>query len=66
MKILFSIIISSFLLLQSAWGQSIVGKWYCTNAFLDSLGQAEYFDDLNGNPQGRSPPANDWYWAWIP
>ena len=49
MKILFSMIISSFLLLQSAWGQSIVGKWYCTNAFLDSLGQAEYFDDLNGN-----------------
>lgn len=38
-----------FSLFQSAQARGIVGKWYCTNAFLDSLGQAYYFDDINGS-----------------
>ena len=38
-----------FSLFQSVQARGIVGKWYCTNAFLDSLGQAYYFDDINGS-----------------
>lgn len=38
-----------FSLFQSVQARDIVGKWYCTNAFLDSLGQAYYFDDINGS-----------------
>lgn len=38
-----------FSLFQSAQARGIVGKWYCTNAFLDSLGLAYYFDDINGS-----------------
>lgn len=38
-----------FSLFQSAQARGIVGKWYCTNAYLDSLGQAYYFDDINGS-----------------
>ncbi len=41
--------LSLFVLLSSAQARGIVGKWYCTNAFLDSLGQAYYFDDINGS-----------------
>ncbi len=37
-----------FSLFQSAQARGIVGKWYCTNAFLDSLGLAYYYGDLDG------------------
>lgn len=49
MKTLLSVMLSLFVLLSSAQARGIVGKWYCTNAFLDSLGQAYYFDDINGS-----------------
>lgn len=49
MKKLISAALVLFSLFQSAQARGIVGKWYCTNAFLDSLGQAYYFDDINGS-----------------
>ena len=49
MKKLLSLFYLTVSLLMSVQAKGIVGKWYCTNAFLDSLGQAYYFDDINGS-----------------
>lgn len=49
MKKLISAALVLFSLFQSAQARGIVGKWYCTNAYLDSLGLAYYFDDINGS-----------------
>lgn len=49
MKKLLSLFYLTVSLLMSVQAKGIVGKWYCTNAYLDSLGLAYYFDDINGS-----------------
>lgn len=48
MKKLLSLFYLTVSLLMSVQAKGIVGKWYCTNAYLDSLGLAYYYGDLDG------------------
>lgn len=49
MRIFISTIVSLLFFIVSVQAQDIVGKWYCSNEFLDSLGVSSYYDDLSGS-----------------
>ena len=48
MKKLLLLITVAFGLLQPLQAQSIVGKWYCPQSFLDSLGLNSFYEDTRG------------------